>query len=137
MGQFVTSQNIEPSPSNSANLAFWRVSVDSAHADLAAIATKDQLRVDLRLNVSETVTSTQIAEACGVSQRQIYNLKTKFPRETPASFNDVDEWKKFVDAHRVVVAAKRHAPRSDAGLRSDHAALCRCQGTAHRIVGRS
>ena len=64
--------------------------------------------------------STQMAEACGVSQRQIYVLKTRFPKEVPASFNDVDDWKKFVDAHRVIVAAKRHAPRSDAGLQSDH-----------------
>jgi hypothetical protein len=67
------------------------------------------------------MTSKQTAAACDVSQRQLFVLKNRFPKEVPASFNDVDDWKKFVDAHRVVVAAKRHAPRSDAGLQSDHA----------------
>ena len=73
------------------------------------------------------MTSTELAAVCGVSQRQIYNLKTKFPSEVPASFADVDGWKKFVDAHRVVVAAKRHAPRSNPDVQTDHARYVRAR----------
>jgi hypothetical protein len=67
------------------------------------------------------MSSKDLAAACGVSQRQIYNLKTKFPKEVPASFDDVDGWKKVVAAHQVVVAQKRHAPRSTPGEQSDNA----------------
>jgi hypothetical protein len=67
------------------------------------------------------MTSTELATLCGVSQRQIYNLKTKFPKEFPASFEDAEGWKRFVEAHRVVAATKRHAARSDAGTQSSNA----------------
>jgi hypothetical protein len=67
------------------------------------------------------MSSKDLATACGVSQRQIYNLKTKFPKEVPASFDDVAGWKMVVAAHQVVVAQKRHAPRSHPGEQSDNA----------------
>ena len=67
------------------------------------------------------MSSKDLASACGVSQRQIYNLKTKFPKEVPASFADVAGWKKVVAAHQVIVAQKRHAPRSHPGEQSDNA----------------
>ena len=67
------------------------------------------------------MSSKDLASACGVSQRQIYNLKTKFPKEVPASFADVAGWKKVVAAHQVIVAQKRHAPRSHPGEHSDNA----------------
>lgn len=67
------------------------------------------------------VTSKELAALCGVSQRQIYNLKTKFPKEVPASFEDVTGWQKVVSAHQIVVAQKRHAPRSHPGEQSDNA----------------
>jgi hypothetical protein len=79
------------------------------------------------------MTSTELAAVCGVSQRQIYNLKTKFPSEVPASFNDTDGWKKFVDAHRVVVAAKRHAPRSNPDVQTDHARYVRARADRPKV----
>jgi hypothetical protein len=67
------------------------------------------------------MSSKDLASACGVSQRQIYNLKAKFPKEVPGSFSDVAGWKKVVAAHQIVVAQKRHAPRSNPGEQSDNA----------------
>lgn len=66
------------------------------------------------------MTSKQLAAACSVSQRTIYNLKARFPEQVPASFGDVDGWKRIVEANRTVVAGKRNAPRRDPELASDH-----------------
>jgi hypothetical protein len=71
------------------------------------------------------MTVAELASYCEISVRQVYNLRSKYP-EAP-SFNDAPAFKKFVDARRVVVAEKKHAPRSSAEAQTDHARYVRAR----------
>src|SRR6478672_11439268 len=66
------------------------------------------------------MTSTACAKYCGVSQRTLYNLKAKFPDTVPLTFDDAEGWKRVVEANRVTVSTRRHAPRSSTETQSDH-----------------